>query len=355
MSTPVLVVGGAGYIGAHACKALARAGFQPVVYDDLSTGHADFVKWGPLVTGDVRDREGVEKALRQWRPAAVMHFAALALVGESMRDPGRYYDVNVVGTLRLLQAMVACGVRDLVFSSSCAVYGDPGVDRISENLAERPVNPYGATKLACERMMGDFETAQRVRSVRLRYFNAAGADPGGDIGERHDPETHLVPIVIAAALDRSAVPVEIFGSDYPTPDGTAIRDYVHVCDLADAHVAAVRYLQEGGASRTVNLGTGAGASVSEVIAAVESVTGVDVPTRRSHRRAGDPPRLVADPTRAETLLGWRARSTQLRTMVEDACRWHRRAGPAMAVTGPGPRSAADADGQGAGRSAVVRG
>jgi UDP-glucose-4-epimerase GalE len=317
----ILVTGGAGYIGSHCCKALAEAGFEPVVFDNLSMGHREAVRWGPLIEGDMRDADTLSAAMRELRPEAVLHFAALALVGESAAHPERYYAVNVGGTLNLLEAMRSAGVAHLVFSSTCAIYGEPDGVPITEDMSKRPINPYGATKLACERMMEDFDAAHAMRSVRLRYFNAAGADPAAEIGEWHDPETHLIPLVLDAALERRPA-LAIFGTDYPTADGTAVRDYIHVTDLANAHVAALRHLLGGGASAAVNLGTGRGVSVREVVRAVEKVTGRKVPTREEPRRAGDPPALVADPSRAEALLMWRARA-DLAAMVGDAWRWHR--------------------------------
>jgi UDP-glucose-4-epimerase GalE len=318
--TRILVAGGAGYIGSHCCKALAQAGFEPVVYDNLSTGHRAFVKWGPLIEGDIRDGERLLATMQEVKPAAVMHFAALALVGESMNDPRSYYDVNVAGGLRLLEAMLTAKIDKLVFSSTCAVYGIPGDVPIAEDQAELPINPYGASKLAFERMLKDFDQAYRLRSVRLRYFNAAGADANGEIGEWHENETHLIPLVIEAALGRRP-PVRVFGTDYPTPDGTAIRDYIHVEDLAAAHLRAVQHLIGGGDSVTLNLGTGKGASIYDVVAAVEGTGGSRVPVERSVRRPGDPPNLVADPKRAATILGWRARK-ELHDIVADAWRWH---------------------------------
>ena len=320
--TRILVVGGAGYIGSHCCKALAEAGYEPVVYDNLSTGHGEFVRWGPLVEGDVRDGERLAGALQDIRPAGVMHFAAMSLVGPSVRDPGSYYDVNVVGTLRLLEAMRRAGVESLVFSSTCAVYGEPDAVPIDETTACRPVNPYGATKLACERMMDDFDAAHGLRSVRLRYFNASGADPEARIGEWHEPETHLIPLVLDAAVGRRP-DVQVFGTDYPTPDGTAIRDYIHVDDLAKAHLAAMRYLLAGGRTEALNVGTGQGASVAEVIRTAEAVSGRRVQRVDAPRRAGDPPRLVADPAKAEAVLGWRAEITDLALTIEDAWRWQK--------------------------------
>jgi UDP-glucose-4-epimerase GalE len=318
--SPIFVTGGAGYVGSHCCKALAEAGFEPVVFDDLSMGHRSAVRWGPLIEGDMRDAEALGAAVRQARPQAVLHFAARSLVGESAFHPGRYYATNVGGTLNLLEAMRSAEVPQIVFSSTCAVYGEPERVPITEDLPLNPISPYGKTKLVCEHMMDDFDRAHAIRSVRLRYFNAAGADPSAEIGEWHDPETHLIPLVLDAALGRRPS-VSVFGTDYPTPDGTALRDYIHVMDLAEAHVAALRYLLDGGASAAVNLGSGRAASVREVVAAVESVAGRPVPTDEAPRRAGDPPVLVADSSRAGALLGWRARA-DLTKIVEDAWRWH---------------------------------
>jgi UDP-glucose-4-epimerase GalE len=320
--TRILVTGGAGYVGSHCCKALAEAGFEPVVFDNLSMGHEGAVRWGPMIKGDMRDAEALRAAIAETRPEAVLHFAALALVGESTGHPERYYAVNVGGTLNLLEAMRLGGVPRIVFSSTCAVYGEPERVPITEDLPLRPISPYGASKLACEWMMDDFDRAHAIRSLRLRYFNAAGADPAAQIGEWHEPETHLIPLVLDAAigLRRS---ISIFGTDYPTADGTAVRDYIHVMDLAAAHVAALRHLLGGGASAAVNLGTGHGASVREVIDSVEAVTGRKVAAQESPRRAGDPPVLVADPARAAALLNWRA-AADLATIVEDAWRWHQK-------------------------------
>jgi UDP-glucose 4-epimerase len=316
----ILVTGGAGYIGSHCCQALARAGFEPVAFDNLSTGHTELVRFGPLIEGDIRDGQALAAAFDQVRPAAVIHFAALSLVGESAVNPGRYYDVNIGGTLQLLEAMRSHGVGQLVFSSTCALYGEVARVPIDESASLQPVSPYGMTKRACEGMMDDFGQAYGLRSVRLRYFNAAGADPEAAIGEWHEPETHLIPLVLDAALGRRAN-IRVFGSDYPTADGTAVRDYIHVVDLAEAHVAALRHLLHGGASEVLNLGTGTGASVAEVIQSVEAVTGRRVPVEQAPRRAGDPPALVADPRRAESLLGWRA-ARDLSTTIADAWRWH---------------------------------
>jgi UDP-arabinose 4-epimerase len=318
----ILVTGGAGYIGSHCCKALAAAGFEPVVFDNLSMGRRGAVRWGRLIEGDMRDADALKRAVEETRPEAVLHFAALALVGESTAHPERYYAVNVGGTLNLLEAMRAANVLRLVFSSTCAIYGEPDRVPITEDLPKQPVNPYGASKFVCERMMEDFDAAHAMRSVKLRYFNAAGADPEGEIGESHDPETHLIPLVLDAALGRRPK-IAIFGTDYPTPDGTAQRDYIHVVDLAAAHVAALRHLLDGGGSEALNLGTGHAASVREVIRTVEQVTGLAVPVSEEPRRQGDPPVLVADPRRAEARLGWQARA-DLTKMVADAWQWHRR-------------------------------
>jgi UDP-arabinose 4-epimerase len=319
----ILVTGGAGYIGSHSCKALAEAGNEPIVYDNLSTGHASFVRWGRLVEGDIRDRARLSGVIAETKRVAVMHFAALALVGESVADPLRYHDVNVVGTLRLLEAMRENGLSRLVFSSSCAVYGEPAVIPIGEATPERPVNPYGASKVACERMIRDCDGAHGLKSVLLRYFNAAGADRSAEIGEWHVDETHLIPLAIMAATG-DGPQLRIFGSDYPTPDGTAIRDFIHVDDLASAHVAAVNHLIRGGQAETFNLGTGTGSSVAAVVAAVGRVAGRPVPVEHAPRRPGDPPNLVADPARAiEALQGWRTERSDLPSIVEDAWRWHR--------------------------------
>jgi UDP-glucose-4-epimerase GalE len=317
----VFVVGGAGYVGSHCCKALAAAGYLPVSFDSLATGHRDLVRWGPLVEGDVRDAAALREALAAHRPVAVMHFAALALVAESVAKPALYREVNVTGSRNLLQAMRQAGVDKLVFSSTCAIYGEAGDRPISEDVAFRPINPYGATKLEAERLMDGFDREHGLHSVRLRYFNACGADPEAETGEHHEPETHLIPIALDAALGRREA-VSVFGNDYPTPDGTAIRDYIHVCDLAAAHLKALDRLLDGGDSIALNLGTGRGHSVAEVLAAADRVTGREIERRAAPRREGDPPRLVADPTLAQRALGWRAERAALEVIVADAWRWH---------------------------------
>jgi len=323
MSQSVLVTGGAGYIGSHACKALAAAGYTPVTYDNLSRGHRHAVRWGPLVEADVADRGALVATLREHRISAVMHFAAFAYVGESGTDPALYYRNNVGGTLSLLDAMRETDVAQIVFSSSCATYGLPDSVPIRETMTQLPVNPYGETKLAIERVLRWYGPAYGLRSVALRYFNAAGADRGGEVGEEHDPETHLIPLVLRAALG-TAPPVQIFGTDYPTADGTAIRDYIHVDDLAAAHVRALEHLGGGGDSAAVNLATGMGYSVREIIAAVAEAVGHEVPCREAPRREGDPPALVADPSLAASVLGWRAQCSDLATIIGTALAWERR-------------------------------
>lgn len=314
----VAVVGGAGYIGSHAAKALARAGHEPVVIDNLSTGHREAVRWGPLHEVDIRDRASLSAAFAAIRPEAVMHFAALAYVGDSMRAPLAYYDTNVAGTLSLLEAMQAVDCRLIVFSSSCATYGIPDRLPITEATPQRPTNPYGETKLACERLLHWAGTAHDLRWMALRYFNAAGADPDGEIGETHEPEPHLIPLALRAG---TGTPLRVMGTDYPTPDGTAMRDYVHVSDLASAHVLALEHLARGGASQAVNLGTGKPSSVLEVIRTVEAVTGRAVPHEMADRRPGDPPELWADAGLARSLLGWAPRHPSLDQMVETAWAW----------------------------------
>ena len=332
MSQPILVTGGAGYVGSHACKALAKAGYRPVVYDNLSRGHRAAVRWGPLVEGKLHDRPRLAEAMRSHRVSAVMHFAAFAYVGESVTDPEIYYTNNVGGTLALLGAMRDAAVRTLVFSSTCAVYGVPDAVPIRETTAKAPLNPYGETKLAIERTLHWYAGAYGLNYAALRYFNAAGADPDGEIGEDHDPETHLIPLVLRAALG-AGKPVEIYGTDYPTPDGTAIRDYIHVTDLADAHVRALADLGAGGDSGALNLGTGRGHSVREVVAAVERVAGRMVPRREVARRPGDPPELVADPALANSRLGWRPMHSDIDTIVRTALAWETRNGPSPPFRG----------------------
>ena len=320
-SGTILVVGGAGYIGSHAAKALAAAGRSVVVYDDLSNGHRAAVRWGDLVVGDIRDEAHLCEVLRQREISAVMHFAAWALVGASVDDPAGYYRNNVEGTLALLRAMAAERVSRLVFSSTAAVFGNPEYTPIDEAHPTRPINAYGETKLAIERALPHFERAYGLRSVVLRYFNAAGADPDGEIGEDHDPETHLVPLAIDAVLGGTRL--RVFGRDYATPDGTCLRDYVHVTDLAAAHALALAHLERGGPSSTYNLGNGRPFSVSDVIAAVEQVGGQPVPWIAAPRRDGDPAVLFASSRRIQDELGWTPRFTEPLSIVDTAWRWKR--------------------------------
>lgn len=317
----VLVTGGAGYIGSHACKALAKAGYLPVTLDNLVYGHEWAVKWGPLVKADLADAAALSDTFGTWRPAAVLHFAAFAYVGESVTAPGKYYRNNVAGTLNLLDAMLRHDCRHLVFSSTCATYGIPTTVPIREDQEQRPINPYGSSKLMVEQILRDFARAHALRFCALRYFNAAGADPEGEIGEDHSPETHLIPLAVEAALGRRPF-LEIYGTDYDTADGTAVRDYIHVTDLAEAHVRALSKLESGFDSTCLNVGTGRGHSVKEVLDAVQRVAGKDVPVRNSPRRPGDPPALVADPRRAMEILEWRPRFLGLEEIVATAYRWH---------------------------------
>jgi UDP-glucose-4-epimerase GalE len=319
--TAVLVTGGAGYIGSHTCKALAGQGFVPVTYDNLSCGHRWAVKWGPLIHGDLADEVLLEAAFRQYNIKAVIHFAAYAYVGESMTDPGKYFDNNVINTLNLLRVMRKVSIDKLVFSSSCATYGSPHEVPIKESHPQVPVNPYGESKLFIERALHWYDRAYQLKSMALRYFNAAGADPLNEIGEEHHPETHLIPLVIQATQGQRSK-VDIFGVDYPTKDGTAVRDYIHVTDLAVAHVSALRFLLGGGASSAINLGTGRGYSVRQVISAVEKIGGHQVPALESPRRPGDPPELIADASQANTILHWQPELSALDTIVETAWRWH---------------------------------
>ena len=325
-SKTVFVTGGAGYIGSHACKALAARGILPIAFDNLSTGHKWAVKWGGLEQGDILDTPRLVEAFKAHGPLAVMHFAAKAYVGESVERPRDYYRDNVQGTLSLLTAMVECGVKNLIFSSSCSTYGLPVRLPVDESQPTNPVSPYGFTKVACERMMADFETAYGLRWMALRYFNAAGADPDGEIGELHYPETHLIPLALTAA-DGNLTKLEIYGDDYPTPDGTCVRDYVHVSDLATGHVQAMEALVAGHAKGVFNLSTGKGASVREVIETVEKVTGKKVPVRVGPRRPGDAVHLVADTTKARQQLGWDPKYASLETIVSTSWNWMKQGGP----------------------------
>lgn len=319
MAARVLVTGGAGYIGSHACKALARAGYLPVAVDDLSTGHAVAVRWGPLVRASLMDQAALAAAFAEHAPVAVMHFAARSLVGESMRDPGRYWRENLTGALNLAEGAVAAGCRRLIFSSTAATYGDQDGILLSEDTPQRPINAYGASKRAIEDMLGDFGRAHGLESVVFRYFNVAGADPEGETGEDHDPETHLVPLLLDAIAGRRPA-LTLHGTDWPTPDGTCIRDYVHVCDLVEAHLAGLEWLLAGRGNRDFCLGSGRGYSVREVIAAAERVTGRPAPVVAGPRRPGDAAVLVSGSARAGAELGWRPRHG-LEAMIAHAHAW----------------------------------
>ena len=321
-ATPVLVTGGAGYVGSHACKALAQSGFLPVTIDNLVYGHEWAVKWGPLIKGDISDRALTERIFAEYNPVAVLHFAAYAYVGESVTAPDKYYQNNVAGTLALLDTLLAHKCSNIVFSSTCATYGIPQQVPIPEGHPQNPINPYGQSKLMIEQILRDYEHAFGLQHAILRYFNAAGADLDGEIGEDHEPETHLIPLTIQAALGQRDS-ISIFGTDYPTPDGTAIRDYIHVNDLADVHVLALQHLLDSKGSLALNVGTGTGHSVQSVIDMVDAVTGLQTPSVKAARREGDPPELVADPVVAGQLLGWRARHSDLRQIVESASQWHK--------------------------------
>ncbi len=317
----ILVTGGAGYVGSHTARLLDRAGHTVWVYDNLSQGHREAALPGRLIEADLADGLELRRVFKTLRIDAVMHFAAHSLVGESVVAPAKYYGNNVVGAYRLLEAMRDCGVRRMVFSSTTAVYGDAQRVPITEDEPLQPINPYGFTKLVIERALADYTRAYGFGFAALRYFNAAGASPEGDIGEDHFPETHLIPLVLQTALGQRDE-ITIFGDDYPTPDGTCVRDYVHVDDLGAAHVLALDRLQPGEGLR-LNLGTGRGHSVREIIESCRRVTGVHIPERIGERRAGDPPRLVADATRAQSVLGWRPRYTELDSLIETAWRWHK--------------------------------
>jgi UDP-glucose-4-epimerase GalE len=342
MST-VVVTGGAGYVGSHAVKALAEAGDDVVVFDDLSAGHAEAVdriarafprRTVSLVQGTVLDRGALGRLFATTGASAVMHFAARLLVGESVREPMGYYRANVTGTMTVLEAMAEAGIRRFVFSSTAATFGEPQASPITEDHPQRPVNPYGETKLAIERALPHVAHATGLRWIVLRYFNAAGADPAGLLGEDHHPEEHLIPLALAAVA--GGRPLTVFGEDYPTPDGTCIRDYVHVSDLASAHVAALRALEADAPSAAYNLGNGAGMSVRQVLQAIERVTGRPVPHHVGARRAGDPARLVASSERARSELGWAPQLDRLETIVETAWRWHARHPGGYAAAPPTP-------------------
>ena len=317
----ILVTGGAGYIGSHVCKELEKKGHDVVVYDNLEYGHSDLARWGTLVQGDLLDRAVLGSVFRKYSPEAIMHFAAYAYVGESVTDPAKYYRNNVLGSYNLAEAARAHGIEKIIFSSTCAVYGVPEGVPIKEDMALDPINPYGNTKLAIEKLLEDYGAAYGMRSVRLRYFNAAGADPDAETGEDHAPETHLIPLVLDAALGRREA-ITIYGDDYETEDGTCVRDYIHVQDLARAHVLALEYLVNGGETTAVNLGNSRGHSVREVVEAARRVTGRDFKVVMGTRRAGDPPALVGSNEMAKSVLGWAPERGDMETILQDAWRWH---------------------------------
>jgi len=317
----VLVTGGAGYIGSHACKALAKAGHTPIAFDNLVYGHRWAVRWGPLVEGNIGIRAELDAAMQKYEPDAVMHFAAFAYVGESVQQPAKYYENNVAGTLSLLECMRKNGIDRLIFSSTCATYGNPLFIPIDENHPQLPVNPYGRSKLMIEQILHDYEGAYGLKSICLRYFNAAGADPDSEIGESHDPETHLIPLVLDVACGKRQ-DVKIFGTDYDTPDGTCIRDYIHVMDLADAHILALEYLSNGGEGQSFNLGNGNGFSVRDVINVAKKVTGEEIKSVDANRRKGDPPVLVGSAEKAKRVLKWQPRYDDLEVIIVTSWKWH---------------------------------
>lgn len=321
MISAVLVTGGAGYIGSHVSKALYKAGYLPVVYDSLELGHRWAVQWGPLEIGNLHDQKRLNEVLLKYKPIAAVHLAAYAYVGESLKHPDKYYWNNVGGSISLFNALISAGIKKLVFSSTCSTYGIPDSTPIFENHTQRPINPYGSSKLMVERILLDYDSSFGFNSVSLRYFNAAGADPEGDIGEAHEPEFHLVPLALNAALNNNKS-LTIYGTDYPTIDGTCVRDYVHVSDLAEAHVLALKYLENGGDTTSLNLGTGKGFSVAEIIKSVMGVTGKSIQVYNGPRRAGDPHSLVADPSRALQVLGWTTSFPDISSQVEHAWKWH---------------------------------
>lgn len=324
MSKKILVTGGAGYVGSHCAKAFARAGWEVTVFDNLSTGWRDLVKWGPLIEGDLNDATAIDAAIAQVKPDAVAHFAGSALVAESVREPAIYYRNNTVSTLNLLEAMRRHSVGKLIFSSTCAIFGNAKFDTIDEDHPKAPINPYGHSKLMVEQMLLDFDRAHGIRSVRFRYFNAAGADIECEAGERHACETHVIPLALQGASDPEYA-FTILGNDFDTPDGTAVRDYIHVEDLAEAHLRGLEALMGGAPTAAYNLGTGTGTSVAQIVAAVERATGRNkIPCQTGPRRPGDPPRLVAAPNKAKQELGWVATRSDIDNIVRSALAWHQK-------------------------------
>ena len=319
----ILIAGGAGYIGSHTNKLLNKRGYKTVVFDNLVYGHREFVKWGDFVLGELANKDQIRACFKKYQVEAVMHFSAFAYVNESVIDPAKYYRNNVANTLNLLDIMREFGVNRFIFSSSCATYGDPKEIPIGENHPQNPVNPYGKTKLMVEEILKDYERAYGIKFINLRYFNAAGADPEGQIGEWHDPETHLIPLTIYAALGRKES-IKLYGTDYPTHDGTCIRDYIHVLDLADVHIKSLEYLEEKKQSDSFNLGNERGHSVREVIDMVRHKAGRNFKVVESERREGDPPVLISDSKKAKEVLGWTSQYNNLETIVETALHWHQK-------------------------------
>ena len=315
----ILVTGGAGFIGSHTCKALAASGLHPIAFDNLSRGHREMVKWGPFIQGDILKPADLDRAFERYRPRSVIHFAALAYVGESVAQPLAYYQNNVSGLVNVLDAMLRHGVDTIVFSSSCATYGIPDALPIVESARQQPISPYGHSKLVGEQILGHVAAAHHLRVALLRYFNACGADPDGDLVERHDPETHLIPLAVDAASGRGP-PLQIFGTDYPTADGTCERDFIHVSDLARAHVAALHHITKGAEGVTLNLGTGSAYSILEIVSAIERLTGRRIPVIRAARRPGDPARLVADASLAKRVIEFKPKDSDLETIVQTTWR-----------------------------------
>jgi len=319
----ILVIGGAGYIGSHVNKLLNQLNFPTVIFDNLSYGHRSFVRWGNFVQGDLADRDQIRYCFTQFPIGAVMHFGSFTYVGESVTDPAKYYRNNVINTLNLLDVMREFGVKSIIYSSTCAIYGVPQSIPMTEDHPMIPVNPYGWTKLMIEQVLNDYDRAYGIKHINLRYFNAAGADPDADIGEHHDPENHLIPLVLDVAAGRKP-DVKIFGTDYETEDGTCIRDYIHVTDLADAHILALDYLRQKGQSDSFNLGNGTGFSVRDVIRTVEKVTGRSIACIETDRRDGDPPVLISSTKKARERLNWQPKITELENIIQTAWRWHQK-------------------------------
>ena len=316
----ILVTGGAGYVGSHVCKELARSGMTPITYDNLERGNNWAIQWGPFVEGNIQDKEKLKETFLKYEPVAIMHFAAYAYVGESTENPAIYYKNNLEGSLSLLDAAMGCGIENFIFSSSCATYGVPTTPLIGENHTQNPINPYGKSKLMVEHILQDYGKSYNLNYAILRYFNAAGADREGDIGEHHTPETHLIPLAIKAAMGNASI-LSIFGGDYDTPDGTCIRDYIHVTDLASAHVAALKNIIRDGSSFVLNLGTENGTSVFEILNTIKEVTGLAVPLQMQKRRAGDPPMLVASASQANSVLNWKPGHSEITNIIETAYNW----------------------------------